>query len=143
VVEIKGRKKNWVGARVMHAGRREECAMKKCLVAAWAAALLAVPLAVLADPLQMTAPPDRSRESVSGDPAPRDLYPHRPPVARDPHFIGPLSRDIGTGRAGVAGWTSQTVPTGSRLSSDPDDAGWLGLGFAMEWGRAPRPRRAN
>ena len=53
-------------------------------------------------------------------------------------IFGPLSRDTKTGRAGVAGFTVPNAPVGSRVASDPDNPGWAGLGFAIEWGRPER-----
>ena len=118
--------------------------MMKRILAVSAALLLAAPLAAFAEPMSLTSPRDRGNESATPrDPGLREIYPQRPPVARDPQFIGPLTVETQTGRAGAAGWTSQNPPTGSRLSSDPDDSGWLGLGFAMEWGRSARQRRPN
>ena len=67
-----------------------------------------------------------------------DLYPHRPPVSYEPGFVAPLTKETKTGRMGVAGWTSPNTPVGSRGASDPDNVGWLGFGFAMEWGSSPR-----
>ncbi len=67
-----------------------------------------------------------------------DLYPHRPPVRHAPGFIPPLVKETETGRFGLAGWTSPNTPVGSRLSADPDNAGWPGLGLGMEWGGPPK-----
>ena len=39
----------------------------------------------------------------------------------------------------VAGFTAPNTPVGSRGASDPDNPGWAGLGFAVEWGRSGRP----
>ena len=108
------------------------------------AAALPLPLLVAAEPLSMRSPPTPPRdESAPPDPIVRDLYPQRSPAAQDPHFVGPLSKETSNGRLGVAGWTSQPVPTGSRVATDPDNSGWLGAGFAMEWGRAPKHRQNN
>jgi hypothetical protein len=70
----------------------------------------------------------------------RDLYPQRPSLPDRPHFFGPLSRDTGTGRAGIAGFSVPNAPVGSRVAGQPDNPGWPGVGFAIEWGR---PERAN
>jgi len=67
-----------------------------------------------------------------------DLYPYRPPVPYQPGFIEPLSKETATGRMGVAGWTSPNTSAGSRGAADPDNPGWPGLGFAIEWGGSPK-----
>ena len=85
-------------------------------------------------------PQDRSKHQPDEPRARRphmpetDLYPHRPPVPYQPGFIDPLTKETETGRMGVAGWTSPNMPAGSRVGADPDNAGWLGFGFAIEWG---------
>lgn len=72
-----------------------------------------------------------------------DLYPSRPPVPYAPGFLAPLSKDTESGRAGVAGWTAPNTAGGSRGAADPDNAGWLGFGFALEWGGSPKSRGRN
>ena len=67
-----------------------------------------------------------------------DLYPYRPAVPYQPGFIEPLSKETATGRLGVAGWTSPNTSAGSRGAADPDNPGWPGLGFAIEWGGSPK-----
>jgi hypothetical protein len=67
-----------------------------------------------------------------------DLYPYRPAVPYQPGFIEPLSKETATGRMGVAGWTSPNTSAGSRGAADPDNPGWPGLGFAIEWGGSPK-----
>ena len=67
-----------------------------------------------------------------------DLYPHRPAVPYQPGYIEPLSKETATGRLGVAGWTSPNTSAGSRGAADPDNPGWPGLGFAIEWGGSPK-----
>src|SRR5262245_36024006 len=67
-----------------------------------------------------------------------DLYPHRPGVPYQPGFIGPLSRETPTGRAGIAGWTSPNTSAGGRVATDPDNPGWPSVGFAIEWGGSPK-----
>jgi hypothetical protein len=67
-----------------------------------------------------------------------DLYPHRPPVPYQPGFIEPLSKETATGRMGVAGWTSPNTSAGARAAADPENPGWPGLGFAVEWGGSPK-----
>jgi hypothetical protein len=80
-------------------------------------------------------PRDRLNEQ-SGWPGPpvRELYPARPAVPDEPAFIAPLSKETATGRAGIAGWAAPNVPAGSRGAADPDNPGWLGFGFAWQWG---------
>ena len=101
------------------------------------------PLNAPAQPLSLQSPPRQPREVGPSEPLVRDLYPQRTPVGQGPHFVAPLSRETSAGRMGVAGWTSQPVPTGSRLSSEPDSSGWLAGGVAMEIGRAPKQRQTN
>ena len=111
---------------------------KNIVALALLAGAVALPLLAVAEPLSMKSPPRPSRESAPPEAVVRDLYPQRAPAAQDPHFVAPLSKETSTGRLGVAGWTAQPVPTGSRVASNPDNSGWLGAGFAMEWGRAPK-----
>jgi hypothetical protein len=70
----------------------------------------------------------------------RDLSPDRPATPRVRGFVAPLTKTTRTGEAGIAGWTAPNVPSGSRGAGDPDNSGWLGFGFAGEWGRPPRDR---
>jgi hypothetical protein len=75
----------------------------------------------------------------------RDLGAPRLSVPDAPAFVGPLSQETATGRAGVAAWTSPSTPTGARGAGDPDNVGRLGFGLAVEWGGSPggaakRPR---
>jgi hypothetical protein len=90
-----------------------------------------------AQQLDLQAPgPERPRDRRPALPnAERD--PDRPPVPYRPGFIEPLTKETDGGRMGAAGWTSPNVPTGSRVTSDPDKNGWLGFGFAIETG-APK-----
>lgn len=85
--------------------------------------------------LKSTPPP---RERVAPAVPERDLYPQRPSLPDRPHFFGPLSRETGTGRAGIAGFSVPNAPVGSRLAGQPDNPGWAGVGFAIEWGRSER-----
>ena len=77
---------------------------------------------------------ERNDQGARPGPPVRDLYPLRPAVPDAVGFVAPLSREIATGWAGVAGWTSTNVPAGSRGAADPDNPGWLGFGFAAQWG---------
>ena len=90
-----------------------------------------------AQQLDLQAPgPERPRDRRPAMPD-AERYPGRPPVPYRPGFIEPLTKETDGGRMGAAGWTSPNVPTGSRVSSDPDKNGWLGFGFAIETG-APK-----
>ncbi|MGH7397274.1 MAG: hypothetical protein ACRELW_07040 [Candidatus Rokuibacteriota bacterium] len=98
-----------------------------------------LPLSVAAQSMDLkTTPPPRER--VAPAVPERDLYPQRPALPNRPNFIGPLSRDTKTGRAGVAGYSAPNPPVGSRVGGDHDNPGWPGVGFAIEWGR---PERVN
>jgi hypothetical protein len=81
-------------------------------------------------------PPPREREAL---PQPnRDLGPARPAMPDRPKFLGPLSKETRSGRAGAAGVPAPNPSLGSRVGGDHDTAGWPGAGFAIEWGRGPR-----
>ena len=99
----------------------------------------AIPLRVYAQSMELKSTPP-ARERVAPSIPERDLYPQRPSLPPRPHFFGALSRDTKTGRAGVAGVSVPNAPVGSRVASQPDNPGWAGVGFAIEWGR---PERAN
>lgn len=77
-----------------------------------------------------------ARERVAPAVPERDLYPQRPSLPDRPHFFGPLSRETRTGRAGIAGFSVPNAPVGSRAAGQPDNPGWAGVGFAIEWGRS-------
>jgi hypothetical protein len=98
-----------------------------------------LPLSVAAQSLDLKAP-SPSRERVAPAVPERDLQPQRPVLPDRPNFIAPLSKETKTGRAGVAGFSAQNPPVGSRVGGDHDNPGWPGVGFAIEWGR---PVRAN
>jgi len=101
--------------------------------------LMTFPLSVAAQSMDLrTTPP--SRERVAPAVPERDIQPQRPALPDRPNFIGPLSKETKTGRAGVAGWSAPNPPVGSRVAGDHDNPGWPGVGFAIEWGR---PVRAN
>lgn len=102
-----------------------------------AAPLAIVQLSVQAQSLDLkTAPPPRER--VAPSVPERNLYPQRPALPQRPNFIGPLSRDTKTGRAGIAGFSATNPPVGSRVAGDHASPGWPGVGLAVEWGRAER-----
>jgi hypothetical protein len=77
--------------------------------------------------------PDHPEGTRPGAPV-RDLYPSRTTVPDTPGFVAPFSKRTETGQAGVAGWTAPNLPVGSRVAADPENPGWLGLGFAAQWG---------
>ena len=100
--------------------------------------MLLTPGGVSAQPLDLKTPaPQRPRERFGG------IYQDRPPVRYGPSFFAPLSKETESGRAGVAGWTAPNAAVGSRAAADPDNAGWLGFGFAMEWGSPATPKGRN
>jgi hypothetical protein len=76
-------------------------------------------------------------------PSDADYYRETPRVRHAPAFVAPLSGKTSTGRAGVAGWTSPNTDVGSRGATQPDQAGWFGFGFAIEWGRPGKPADAG
>ena len=101
------------------------------------ASLTTLPLSVHAQSMDLkTSPP--ARERIAPPVPERDLYPQRPSLPQRPNFIGPLSKDTRTGRAGVAGFSATNPPVGSRVAGDHDNPGWPGVGFAIEWGRPER-----
>ena len=113
---------------------------KRVILAFWAlASVLPMPPCVSAQGLDLKAPPHRPRDRDLNGPSlttDHDLYPYRSPVPYAPGFVSPI--ETNGGRAGIAGWTAPNPPTGSRGAADPDNAGWLGFGFAMEWGGQAR-----
>ena len=122
-----------------------------------AALLLALVFAVpaFAQQVEIAVPsPERHRERAVIPPGdhyqatrPTDDY-YPPPGQRvryDPAFIAPLSAKTesaaGTGRAGIAGWTSPNTPVGAAQTGYRDLNGWFALGFAVEWGGPPPPAK--
>ena len=105
------------------------------LVAAAPLAMLLPSAAAQSMDLKTTPP---ARERVAPSVPDRDLYPQRPALPTRPTFIGPLSRDTKTGRAGVAGFSAPNPPVGSRMAGDHGNPGWPGVGFAIEWGSPER-----
>lgn len=105
-----------------------------------AGSLMIVPPSVHAQSMDLKSTPP-ARERIAPSVPDRDLYPQRPSLPQRPNFIGPLSRDTRSGRAGVAGFTAANPPVGSRVAGDHDNPGWPGVGFAIEWGKAAE--RAN
>jgi hypothetical protein len=95
----------------------------------------AMPSLARAQSMELKSPPPAGERVAPAVPE-RDLYPQRPSLPDRPHFFRPLSRDTGTGRAGIAGFSVPNAPVGSRVASQPDNPGWAGAGFAIEWGRS-------
>jgi hypothetical protein len=88
-------------------------------------------------------PGDRQNDQgARPGPPVRDLYPSRPAVPDAVGFVAPLSKETATGRVGIAAWTAANVPAGARGAADPDTPGWLGFGFATQWG-GPAGRTRN
>lgn len=128
----------------------------RMIVAALALAVtIGVAMPALAQQVDITAPtPRRGGEPAvvpPGDhydvtrPSDADYYPRGPRVRHDPAYIGPLSSKTadGTGRVGVAGWTAPNTPANaSEASGMREVTGWFAIGFAVEWGGPPPPRRA-
>ncbi|HEY7205227.1 MAG TPA: hypothetical protein VIA61_13065 [Methylomirabilota bacterium] len=101
------------------------------------AVTVALPSIARAQAMDLKATPP-ARERIAPAVPERDLYPQRPSLPDRPHFFGSLSRDTGTGRAGIAGFSVPNAPVGSRVAGQPDNPGWAGVGFAIEWGRSER-----
>lgn len=98
------------------------------------------------------APPRRAPEPIvipPGDhgqatrPSDADYYPQSPKVRHDPAFLGPLSSKTesarGTGRMGIAGWTSPGTPVGAAQTGHGEVSGWFAFGFTYEWNGPPPP----
>jgi hypothetical protein len=78
-------------------------------------------------------------------PSDADYYPNPPRVRHAPAFIGPGSSKTetptGTGRAGIAGWTSPTTPVGAEATGWREVSGYFAFGIAVEWGGPPPPAK--
>ena len=65
-------------------------------------------------------------------------------VEHDPAFIEPFSSKYqtptGSGRMGLAGWTSPNLPVGGTLGAYQASWGVLGFGFSVTWDGPPAPR---
>ena len=90
-----------------------------------------------AEPLEMKRPPWK-QDRVAPSTADRDLRPSQPAVPFQPGFLAPLTRETQNGRVGAAGWTSPSLPSGSRGAAEPESSGVFGFGLAVERG-TPRP----
>jgi hypothetical protein len=84
-----------------------------------------------------TPAPQRLRDRFGGS------YTYRPPAPQAPGFLAPLSKESDSSRAGIAGWTASNTPVGARAATDLGSAGWLGFGFATEWGGSAAPRERH
>jgi hypothetical protein len=105
------------------------------LVVASAAALLCVtPPPAAAEKPALEIAPEASRPDATQ----RDLSPRRPDVPSARGFVAPLTKQTATGQAGIAGFTVPNPSVGSRATAEPENSGWLGVGFAVEWGMPGR-----
>jgi hypothetical protein len=82
---------------------------------------------------KMSLPPGK------GGAAPDIDHPGGPEVPYTAGFISSLTAPTPTGRAGVAGWTAPNPPVGAEATGRREASGVFGIGFAVEWGRAPKP----
>ncbi len=83
--------------------------------------------------------PGLSRESRPID---ADNYPRAGRVPMEPGFIRGLSTKTATGRVGIAGWTTPSVPVGGSLGGWYEHNGWFSIGFSATWDApAPAPAR--
>ncbi len=101
--------------------------------------MLLGPFDTFAQELKLGAP---TREGSRPRPPERDLYPHWSTLPDAPTFLRSLSMQTKTGRAGVAVWMAPYAPA-PYGPLDPDRAGWLGFGFATEWGGSVKRTRTN
>jgi hypothetical protein len=120
---------------------------RRGISAAWVSAILgSVLLASISVADQRhelrASPPDRPGDRYGG-PSSRGVMHevYEPPASLAPAFVGPLTRGTDGNHMGIAGWTVPAPTGNSRAAADPGDTGWLGFGFAAEWGQKARPRR--
>lgn len=122
----------------------------------WGTAAVMMALAVMVLPgspsaqeveIKAPAPTRRAPEPIvipPGDhaevtrPSDADYYPNPPRVRHEPAFIGPLSvkNPETRRRAGVAGWTAPSTPTGPAQISR-EVSGWFAFGLAFELNGPP------
>jgi hypothetical protein len=73
-----------------------------------------------------------------------DYYLPNVMVEHDPAFIEPFSSTYetptGSGRMGLAGWTSPNLPVGGTLGAYSATWGVLGFGFSVTWDGPPAPK---
>jgi hypothetical protein len=108
-------------------------------VSALVSTVVSMPLGASAQ-LDLRAPP---RERVGPRGLERYIVPLQPPDPSTPRFVTPLSQETETGRAGAAFFSPRNPPVGPRGAVDPDRIGWLGFGFAGEWGASAKRTRTN
>jgi len=99
------------------------------LVALAATTFIAVPSAEAEKPALEIIPAGTRPDATA-----RDLSRQRPDVPETRGFIAPLTTQTPTGQAGIAGFTVPNPSVGSRATAEPENSGWLGVGFAVEWG---------
>jgi len=99
-----------------------------------------------------TTPPERREREPRIVPPPLQNETTRPPdadyysrgtaVGHDPAFVEPLAGTYrtakGSGRFGLAGWTSPNQPVGSESAGFRESPGWLAIGFSITWDGPPR-----
>lgn len=101
-----------------------------------------------AQQIEMKAPePEPSRPPEIIVPGPQteitrpgdtDRYPPAgPQVPYEPAWVAPMSTRTATGHAGIAGWTSPSIPVGAAQTGHSEVTGWLSFGFAFAWGGPP------
>jgi hypothetical protein len=112
------------------------------IAASCSAALLSLVPAAMAQPFKLDAPPPVSPRPTPVLP-PAEGGVQQVPTPDGPVFVPGLSRRTRTGRMGVAAWSAPGRAVGQRGPGDPDQVGWVGAGFAVEWGGSPRHARPN
>ena len=83
-------------------------------------------------------------QNETSRPPDADYYPRGTAVGHDPAFIEPLAGTYqtatGSGRFGLAGWTSPNQPVGAESAGFRESPGWLAIGFSITWdGPPPAP----
>jgi hypothetical protein len=90
--------------------------------------------------LDTTPPTPETRVPAPGPvrgPSDPGYYPGGPVVPYDPAFIPGLSTEVGTGRAGLSGWTAPNPTAGLTGTGGSERPGWFSLGFTWTWGESP------
>jgi hypothetical protein len=112
-----------------------------------ASMLICAPLGASAQLDQRAQPSDRKQPRLLE----RYLIPPDPPGPNAAWFVAPFSRETESGRVGVAFFNPRSPGGGPRGTGDPDTddpnsmawLGWLGFGFAAEWGDPAKRTRTN
>ena len=125
----------------------------KYIVIAGALSLMAVSSAVAQVEIEagkLTPPPPEPRIIVpplhyqTTRPPDADYYVPSTMVEHDPAFIEPFASQYqtptGSGRIGLAGWTSPNIPVGGAAGGYREDFGVLGFGFSVTWDGPPAPK---